>query len=142
MLMSFKKSAVRAPIVLCIDDRPELLEVRKAVLELGGYRVEMATSGYAAIKTLQATSVDAVLLEYKQQGIDAEAIAGQIHRRFPTIPIVLLSAYFEMPERILWLVDACVMKSELPEGLVRVIEKVMRPTNSEVHSAMHRALAI
>src|SRR4051812_20848955 len=101
--MSFRKNAVRAPIVLCIDDLPELLEVRKAVLKTRGYRVETATSGCAAMRTLRAMSVDAVLLEYKQQGIDAEAIAGQIHRLFPTIPIVLLSAYFDMPERILWL---------------------------------------
>jgi hypothetical protein len=34
-----------------------------------------------------------------------------------------LSAYSEMPERILWLVDEYVMKSELPEGLVRSIEE-------------------
>jgi CheY-like chemotaxis protein len=119
------------PIVLCIDGRRELLELRKAVLEFSGYRVETVTSGYAAIKMLEATSVDAVLLEYTHQGIDAEAIARQIHRRFPNIPIVLLSAYFEMPERILWLVDAYVMRSELPEGLVSVIEKVTRPTHTE-----------
>jgi hypothetical protein len=79
---------------------------------------------------LQATSVDAVVLEYKQQGIDAEAIACQIDRRFHNIPIVLISQYFEMPERILWLVDAYVM-NELPERLVRFIERVMRPTNTE-----------
>jgi CheY-like chemotaxis protein len=119
------------PIVLCIDDRAEFLELRKAVLESGGYHVETATSGYAAIKTMRATSVDAVLLEYKQEGIDAEAIACQIQRRFPNIPIVLVSAYFQMPERILWLVNAYVMKSEMPEGLLRVINTVTRPTNTE-----------
>jgi CheY-like chemotaxis protein len=119
------------PTVLCIDDRPELLELRRAVLEFSGYHVETVTSGYAAIKTLHAKSIDAVLLECKQQGIDAEAIACQIHRRFPNIPIVLLSAYFEMPERILWLVDAYVMRSELPEGLARVIEKVRHPIDTE-----------
>ncbi len=118
-------------MVLCIDDRPELLKLRKAVLESGGYRVETAMSGHAAIKMLRATSVDAVVLEYKQQGMDAEAIACQIDRRFPNIPIVLLSQYFEIPERILWLVDAYVMKSELPQGLARVIEQVMRPTNTK-----------
>jgi two-component system, NtrC family, response regulator GlrR len=97
-----------APCVLCIDDRQEMLKIRKAVPESSGYHVETVTSGYAAIKRLRAASVDAVLLEYKQKGIDAEAIACHIHRRFPNIPIVLLSAYFEMPERILWLLDAYV----------------------------------
>ena len=139
--MSHAGSAVTAPIVLCIDDRPELLKLRKAVLESGGYRVETVTSGYAAIKMLQATSDDAIVLEYKQQGMDAEAIACQIDRRFPNIPIVLLSAYFEMPERILWLADAYVMKSELPEGLLRVIEKVTRLTNTEAVRASHAPAA-
>jgi two-component SAPR family response regulator len=40
------------------------------------------------------------------------------------VPIILLSAYCEMPERILWLVDDYVMKSELPERLLPIIERV------------------
>src|SRR5208283_4948774 len=92
-LMPSRGNEAMEPIVLCIDDRLELLELRKAALESSGFHVETATSGYAAIKILQETLVDAVLLEYKQQGIDAEAIAHQIHRRFPNVPIILLSAY-------------------------------------------------
>jgi len=120
-----------SPIVLCIDDRPEQLELRKAALEASGFCVETATNGYAAIKMLEEASVDAVLLEYNEEGIDAEALTYQINQRFPSVPIILLSAYFEMPERILWLVDEYVMKSELPDGLVRVIERVTRPTNAD-----------
>jgi len=117
------------PIVLCIDDRPEPLEIRKAVLEARGFRVETVTSGFAAMKMLEKKPVNAVLLEYKEEGMDAEALAFQINQRFPNLPIILLSAYFEMPERILWLVDGYVMKSELPDWLVRVIERVMRCSN-------------
>jgi CheY-like chemotaxis protein len=123
-------------IVLCIDDRPEQLEIRKAVLEARGFRVETATSGYAAIKMLEKKPVDAVLLEYKEEGMDAEAFAFQINQRFPNLPIILLSAYCEMPERILWLVDEYVMKSEPPDGLVRVIERVMRGTNTNETQAL------
>ena len=120
-----------SPIVLCIDDRPEQLELRKAALEASSFCVETATSGYAAIKMLEEASVDAVLLDYKEEGMDAEALAYQINQRFPNVPIILLSAYFDMPERILWLVDEYVMKSDLPDGLVRVIERVTRRTNSD-----------
>jgi CheY-like chemotaxis protein len=73
---------------------------------------------------LEETSVAAVLLEYNLEGMDAEAVACHIKQRFPNLPIILLSAYSELPERILWLVDEYVMKSELPEGLVRIIERV------------------
>ena len=116
-------------IVLCIDDRPQVLELRKAVLAAHDFSVETALSGYTAMKMLEGTSVDAVLLEYKQEGMDAEAIAYQIKQRFRNLPIILLSAYTDMPERILWLVDEYVMRSELPEGLVRAIERVTRSTN-------------
>ena len=115
-----------SPTVLCIDDRPQVLELRKAALESHGYCVKVASSGYPAMKMLEETAVAAVLLEYKQEGMDAEAVACQIKQRFPKLPIILLSAYCEMPERILWLVDEYVMKSELPERLVPIIERVYR----------------
>jgi hypothetical protein len=42
------------------------------------------------------------------------------------MPIVLLSAYCEMPERIMWLVDEYVLNCELPDGLFRVLEQKVR----------------
>jgi len=62
-----------------------------------------------------------------------EAVAFHIKQRLPSLPIILLSAYCEMPERILWLVDEYVMKSELPERLVPIIERVYtrRPQSDE-----------
>jgi len=115
------------PTLLCIHDLPQVLELRKATLESHGYCVKIASSGYTAIKLLEKVSVVAVLLEYKLEGMDAEAIACQIKQRFPDLPIILLSAYSEMPERVLWLVDEYVMKSELPERLVQIIERVHKP---------------
>jgi CheY-like chemotaxis protein len=119
--------------LLCIDDLPQVLELRKATLESQGYTVKLASNGFDAIRTLEETSVAAVLLEYKLEGMDAEAIACHIKQRFPDLPIILLSAYFEMPERILWLVDEYVMKSELAELLVPIIERTqgLAPRSSE-----------
>jgi CheY-like chemotaxis protein len=124
-----------SPTVLYIDDRPQALALREATLESHGYSVKTASSGYAAINVLEQTPVSAVLLEYKQEGMDAEAVACHIKQRFPNLPIILLSAHSEMPERILWLVDEYAMKSELPEGLTRIIERVTHsyrlPTRSD-----------
>jgi two-component system, NtrC family, response regulator AtoC len=117
---------MESPTVLCIDDFAQTLELRKATLESQGYRVKIASSSYAAIKVLEEASVAAVLLEYKPEGMDAEAVACHIKQRFPDLPIILLSAYAELPERILWLVDEFVMKSELPQCLVPIIEKAYK----------------
>jgi len=112
-----------SPLVLCIDDLPQALELRKSTLESHGYCVKTASSGHTAIKLLEDAPVAAVLLEYKQEGMDAEAVAWHIKQRFPNLPIILLSAY---AERILWLVDEYVMKSELPDRLVPIIERAYR----------------
>ena len=116
--------------MLCIDDRPQALEFRKATLESRGYCVKTASSDSTAIKKLEETSASAVLLEYKHEGMDAEAIACHIKRRFPSLPIILLSAYSEI-QSILWLVDEYVMKSELPERLVPIIDRVTHPQRSD-----------
>ena len=128
------------PTVLCIDERLPVLELRKATLESHGYCVKIASSGYAAMKILEETSVAAVLMEYKLEGMDAEAVACHIKQRFTNLPIVLLSAYSEMPERILWLVDEYAMKSELPEGLVRMIERVTSPATPRRRTSAHNIL--
>jgi len=119
-----------SPTVLCIDDLSQMLELRKATLESQGFCVKIASSGFAAIKLLEDAPVAVVLLEYKLEGMDAEAVACHIKQRFPSLPIILLSAYSELPERILWLVDDYVMKSELPERLVPIIERAHRRASS------------
>jgi response regulator RpfG family c-di-GMP phosphodiesterase len=121
-----KMQPMDSPTLLCIDDLPQALELRRATLESHGYRVMIASNGYAALRLLEKASVSAVLLEYKVEGMDTEAIAFHIKHRFPNLPIILLSGYSEIPERILWLVDECVMKSELPERLVPIIERAHR----------------
>lgn len=108
--------------VLCIDDRPQIFSLRRAILE-PHFCVEFAADAHTAMKVLTQRSMAAVLLEYKLEGMDAEAIAYLIKQRFPELPIILLSAYSEMPERILWLVDALVMKGEMPCGLVRILRQ-------------------
>lgn len=62
---------------------------------------------------LNQAPVAAVLLEYKLEGFDAEALACHVKQQFPDLPIILISACSEIPERILWLVDDYVMRSEL-----------------------------
>jgi CheY-like chemotaxis protein len=130
--------AMARPCLLCIDDNPRLLELRKATLESYGYRVEIASTSGAAIRMLEKTSAEAVLLEYKVEGIDAEAVACHIKRRFPSLPIILLSAYSEIPERTLWLVDEYMMKSEMPEGLAQAMERATHSAAIQEARALRR----
>jgi CheY-like chemotaxis protein len=66
-----------SPTLLCID-LPQVLELRKETLESHGYSVKIASSRHTAMKMLEESSVAVVLLDYKQEGVDAEAIACHI----------------------------------------------------------------
>ena len=72
-----------SPTVLCIDDRPQALDLRRTTLESHGYCVKTASNSYTAMKMLEETSVSAILLEYKREGMDAEAVACHIKNGFP-----------------------------------------------------------
>jgi hypothetical protein len=72
---------------------------------------------------LENETIAAVVLEYKCEGIDAEAVAWLIKRKFPKEPVVLLLTCFEVPERLLWLVDEYVLRSEPTDGLLQVIKR-------------------
>jgi CheY-like chemotaxis protein len=128
-----------SPTLLYVDDRPELLELRKTTLEPLGYSVATASDIGSAIATLREAAIVAVIVEYKFEGLDAEATAFLIKQQFPEQPIILLSAYSDLPERVLWLVDEYVMRSEPVEGLGRVIERVTRAASSPEAKKMSAA---
>jgi response regulator RpfG family c-di-GMP phosphodiesterase len=80
-----------------IDDFPPALGLCKATLESQGYCVKIASSGYTAVKMLEETSEATGLLEYKLEGMDAEAVACHIKQRFPD----RRSSYFQCTARCL-----------------------------------------
>ena len=47
-----------------------LLTITAQALESHGYCVKIASSSYTAIKTLDETSVAAILLEYREEGME------------------------------------------------------------------------
>ena len=126
--------------LLCIDDNPQLLALRKATLEGYGYCVEVASSSYAAMESLKKAAVAAVLLEYKLEDLDSEAVAFHIKQQFPQLPVILLSGFPEIPERILWLADEYVMKSELPEGLARILQSTIQSAQTDCGGEINTAI--
>jgi hypothetical protein len=80
--------AVDSPILLCcaLTTVPKRWSFARRFCNLGA----IASSGHTAIKTLEETSVAAVLMEYKQEGMDAEANClphPSINQRFPNLPM-------------------------------------------------------
>jgi len=112
--------------ILCIDDNRFGLGIRKLLLESRGLKVLTASSGRVGLAMLDRFSVDAVLLDYRTEGIDGEAVATQIRRKHRNLPIVLLSGSpSEIPERLLRMVDAFLVRGQPVEALFTALGTVI-----------------
>ena len=110
--------------LLCIDDEPNVLAIRKMLLETIGYRVLLAESGPQGLKTLERETVQTVIVDYKMPGMTGSEVAARIRQTHPGMPIIMLSAYVDLTPEQLKDVDAYVTKGESPEVLLRTIENV------------------
>ncbi len=119
-----------AGVVLCVDDEAVGLSVRKAVLESQGYRVFTSENGPDALALFSAEPIDLVVLDYMMPGMKGDVVAEKMKQLKHSVPIVMLSAYLDLPAETLTLVDKYMTKGESPTALLEAI--------AELLSAKHR----
>jgi CheY-like chemotaxis protein len=80
------------PTLLCIDDIPQGLALRKLMLGEKGYDVLTACDGPTGIEMARQNPIDVVVLDYKMPGMTGDEVAEIIKRERPEVPIILLSS--------------------------------------------------
>src|SRR5215470_15390937 len=118
-----KKSV--ANVILCVDDEAVGLSVRKMILESQGYRVVTAENGPDGLKIFSAESIDLVVLDYKMPGMNGDVVAERMKQMKPSVPILLLSAYVDLPGETLALVDKYLTKGEGPQVMLKAIADLL-----------------
>lgn len=79
------------PVVLVIDDDPNILDALEHVLRTK-YRVRLSSSGERGL-TLVDEFVSVVVLDVKMPGMDGFQVSQSINARSPQVPIIFYSAY-------------------------------------------------
>ena len=111
--------------ILCIDDEPNGLVVRKTILQNKGFEVLTAESGPDGLKLFADNPVEAVVLDYAMPGMDGGQVAAELKRLNPDIKILLLSAYVDFPEETLRCVDKRSLKGVSPTSFLEDLEKLL-----------------
>jgi len=112
------------PVILCVDDEPIPLSLRKSVLEISGYQVVPASSGTQALEILELQSVDLVLTDMLMPGLSGTELAREIKQRNPALPVVLFSGVNEIPEDAAY-ADLFISKVEGPANLCAKISEIL-----------------
>jgi PAS domain S-box-containing protein len=96
--------------ILCIDDEAAGLLPRKLLLESAGHRVIEAYSGAEGIRLFRSEKVDAVILDYWMSGMKGTAVAAELKRINPAVPIIVLSGMSDLPGEAAGIVDQWIVK--------------------------------
>jgi two-component system alkaline phosphatase synthesis response regulator PhoP len=99
----------KQPLVLLVDDDPDILETMKAVLESRPYRLATARDGQQCLARVQEEPPDLILLDMLMPRMDGFAVIKELHSdpRYAGIPVVVLTTLLE---------DAAYRRYELETG--------------------------
>lgn len=112
-------------MILCIDDEALGLQIRKTVLERAGYRVMTAMDGPTGLNIFVKESVDAVVLDYAMPGMSGLEVAAEMRRLRRAVPILLLSAYVNLPPETAGMVDLMILKGDGPDVLLAKVQEAL-----------------
>ncbi len=120
------------PLVLSVDDEPDVTALVRFHLARAGYEVVTAASGREAIDFIRECRPDLVLLDLMLPDIDGFAVCEILRRSAATaaIPILILSAWATQDARLLGLELGAldyVPKPFSPKDLVARVNKLLRP---------------
>ena len=79
--------------ILIIDDEAGIRESLETLLELEGYKVELAIDGEAGLARIDQRPYDLVLLDLALPGKNGIEILEIIRERAPDLPVIMLTAY-------------------------------------------------
>jgi CheY-like chemotaxis protein len=111
--------------LLCVDDEATGLSVRKMILESQGYRVFTAENGRDALLLFIREAIDLVILDYAMPDLDGGLVAEEMKELNSTVPILMLSAYVDLPGEALARVDKSVTKGDPPVVLLAAIANLL-----------------
>ncbi len=87
--------AVDAPMILVVDDDPDILDALSEILEGEGYRVRRARNGREALERLEPVPPQLILLDLMMPVMDGWEFANRLRQEAhdaSEVPIIVLSA--------------------------------------------------
>ncbi|MDH4189399.1 MAG: sigma 54-interacting transcriptional regulator [Betaproteobacteria bacterium] len=93
-------SEALAPNILIVDDDPTLLSLLGILLREEGYRVVAANSAEQALAKLAAAKPDLLITDLRMSGMDGMALFEAARRKFPLLPVIILTAHGTIPEAV------------------------------------------
>ena len=115
------------PSVLCVEDEDPQLELRRLLFESAGFEFVGARTGAEALALFRDREISVVVLDYWMSSMNGLAVATEMKRQRPSIPVIILSGFAALPGEGAGLVDAWFQKATIePEELIERVTELIR----------------
>lgn len=115
--------------ILIVEDEPKIARLVADYLSKSGYASDHIDHGNAVMEWLEENQPMLILLDLMLPGTDGLTLCRQIRERFPTIPVIMLTARVEEVDRLLGLelgADDYICKPFSPREVVARVKAVLR----------------
>ncbi len=79
--------------ILVVDDEHDICKVIQILLEREGYSVVCTCSGEEAIEAIHKDKFNAILTDWKMDGVDGMAVLKKAKEIDPIMPVIIMSAF-------------------------------------------------
>lgn len=117
--------------IFIADDEKEIRTLVKTFLEQDGFHVQTFPDGDKLMAALDNASPDLVILDLLMPGTDGLSICSFLRKKFPQLPIILISVKDSPMDRVTGLTLGCddyLCKPFLPLELIARVHAVLRRT--------------
>jgi len=115
--------------ILVVDNEPDIVDLTRTVLELGGYQVITAYSGEECMRLLEKEKVDLVLLDIMMPGMSGWDVFNRIKKKSTQIKVAFMSVLEISDKRKQVLLDEgladYIMKPFDKETLLNGVDKIL-----------------
>jgi len=80
------------PVILVVDDNPQMVKLMQEMVHLAGYETEVAYSGLEGLDKAREGMPDLILVDLMMPEIDGWELYHRL-REITTIPIIFVTAY-------------------------------------------------
>ena len=115
---------------MVVDNEPDIVDLTRTVLEIGGYNVIPAYSGEECLKKLDKNKVDLILLDIMMPGMSGWDVFNRIKKKNSEMKIAFMSVLEISDKRKQVLLDEglsdYIMKPFDKESLLNKIDKILK----------------
>ncbi|HYS06213.1 MAG TPA: response regulator [Candidatus Dormibacteraeota bacterium] len=125
--------------VMVVDDDADILDVTRLALEGGGYSVLPTRSGPEALRTLEQSRPDLILLDINMPDMDGWQVLRmlKVDERMSSIPVAMFSIKMEVRDRLHGLQEGAfdyITKPFSPEDLLRRVRRIFDSLETRVQA--------